>query len=1844
VNSPSGHVLGVLREGSEFTLLRGRRLADSLAILAVTPNSGQQGAASLKRLEHEFALAGELDSEWAVRPIDLLRHDGRITLILEDPGGHPLDTGLQFPLEIAVFLRIAVGLAEALRQVHSRGLVHRDIKPENLFVDESCNVRITGFSKASRLPRERQVLSPPESITGTFAYMAPEQTGRMNRSMDARSDLYSMGVTLYEMVTGVLPFVAKDPMEWIHSHIARQATPPSGRINGIPKPVEGIIVKLLAKNAQDRYQTAVGVQTDLKRCLEAWESSERIDAFTLGENDGLDRLLIPEKLYGRESDISALLGAFDRVVRFGTMEFVLVSGYSGVGKSSVVNELHKALVPRRGLFASGKFDQFKRGIPYATLAQSLQSLVGQILGQSDADVARWRKALRDALGQNAQLIVNLVPQIELIIGKQPPVQELSPRDAQSRFQTVFWRFIEVFAQAEHPLALFLDDLQWIDTATLDLLQHMVTHSEVRNLLLIGAYRDNEVGSTHPLTRTLAEINKAKAPVHHIALANLVLGDVTRLIADTLRCGLDHARPLAQLVHAKTGGNPFFAIQFIAALEHEGLLAFAAGEGIWVWNVGQIGSKGFTENVVDLMVAKLGRLPATVRNALKQLACMGNSARVANLTAVYGETREVLDAALWEAVRLELVSSNDDSYSFIHDRIQEAAYALIPEADRAPVHLRIGRVLASHSSVDETDEFIFEIVNQFNRGATLITTREERQQVARLNLIAGRRAKASTAYASALRYFAGGRSLLECEVWKSQYRLTFDLELLQAECEFLTGDPLIAEGRLSDLAGRAENLIDLAAVTRIRMALYTTLFRIDRAVEVGLEYLLSCSVKWSPHPTNEDVSEELDRMRSLIGERSIEDLVDLPIMIDPVCLATMEVLAELEAPANFSDSNLFHLVLLRMTNFSLEHGNCDASAFAYASLNVILGLGLGDYRTALRFGQLGYDLVENRGLDRFKARVFTCFATFVLPWTSHLPKSQPLLRRAFHTANAVGDLTFAVLSSRSVVTNLMIAGESLVNVQHETLRALAFARKAQFGLAVATFIEQLISLRDFRGRESEVVFFEESGQDEQWFRQYLEDGGPALAVAASWYWIHKIQSRIIACDYKGSIEAVKKATDLLWATRPYLETAEYHFYGALALAAACDYELPETRDQHLVALVGHHDRLSIWAKSCPENFANRQSLVAAEIARLEGRLIDAELLYEAAIRSARENGYIQNEAIANEIAGRFYAARGITTIANAYLREARICYARWGAEGKVRQLDQSHPQLNQAVASPEYEIAAPTSVDHLDLGTVVKVMQAVSGEIDFKKLIETLMTLALQTAGADRGLLILHLGGELQIEAEAKSVGVTIDFELRKVPANTNVPESILRYVVRTQDAVILDNALEQNDFSSDPYIGRTRCRSILCLPLTKQTKLIGILYLENREISYAFTPARIGVLRLLASQAAISLENARLYADLKSTEARLQTSHDEMQMLVSVIENSDDFIGCLPAKGRDGYINAGGRRMVGVDLDADISEYQISDLRPAEEDQRYFEEILPALMRDGRWIGERNLRHFKTNAPIPVLQNLFYIIDKDTGEQKGVASICKDLSEQRRADEVLRKAQADLELVAQRMTMGELAASIAHELNQPLMAIVTSAETCLLWLEKDRPEIDKARRAAERVVRNGHRAGEVIKSVRALLQKSTPEIRELDLNRTIRDVLDLARTKIRKDGILLETNFSGGLTLVMGDRVQLQQAILNLVMNGIEAMADVTGRDRLLCIKTEYGEDGKILIVVEDSGTGLDPAKIDNIYDAFFTTKPEGMGMGLAICRSIVEVHGGQLWASPRLPYGTTFQFTLPAATGGPLL
>ncbi|MEX3900242.1 AAA family ATPase [Paraburkholderia sp. BR10954] len=1823
----AGYELEPLRDDGDFSLYRARKPSHPVSVLALVATRAD--LAGVKRLEREYGFAALLDSSWAARPLAFYRHREPPMLVLDDDGGEPLSRSLAGPFELARLLRIAVNLAKVVGHVHRCGLVHKDIKPANVLVDSSGNVRLTGFGIASQLPHEHQPPPPPEIVAGSFAYMAPEQTGRMNRSIDTRSDLYSFGVTLYEMLTGSLPFKASDAMEWIHCHIARKPTPPRALRDAIPQALDGIVLKLLSKAAEDRYQTAAGLEADLRSCLTAWEAQHRIDPFPLGEHDASDQLLIPEKLYGREAEIEALTTAFDRVVGSGSVELVLISGYPGIGKSSVVNELHRVLVPPRGLFASGKFDQYRSGIPYVPFAQAFQSLVRNLLSKREAEVEPWRRALMEALGPNGQLIVNLIPELALIIGEQPAAPTLPPQDAQNRFQIVFRRFLGVFARPEHPLALFIDDLQWVDTATLDLLAHLATHPDVRHVLLVGAYRDNEVDASHPFARTLESIAQAEGRVRQIELAPLTRDSVAHLVADALHCDRANAAPLAQLAHEKSGGNPFFTIQFLTALADEGLLTFDPRAAKWRWELPRIRAKGYTENVADLMATRLSRLPPAARDALGQLACLGNVAEVAALTWVRGGSEEKMHADLWEAVRAGLVFREANVYVFAHDRVQEAAYALIPADERAAAQLRIGRALVSRTPPDALEDAIFDIVNHLNRGAALIVDKTEREQAVALNLIAGRRAMRSTAYVAARDYLAQAVALLSPDAWTRRYESTFELYLALAECEYLVGDFAKADALADMMLAAAHSSLDRAKVYSLRIELYQLAGRYDESFAVALVALRGFGVCFPD--TDQEIQAAfhtaLHDVRVNQAGRSIGELVDAPVATDPAIHAIVNLLLQAMNCAFAARPAFYPLIALKAVNLSLQHGNTENSSFAFGNYALILVSLIGDIPTAVQVSEMSLKLNEKFGNRHLNGKLLHLYGAHVNFWRRHIAENLPVLERATAECMEAGDFVFAGNVAFNAVWQALESGAALEDVQAIAERYAALMRQSHNDAVYELIRVERQCVISLRGRTAKAFDLNDETFDETACFESIVKSNFGCAIGV--YRIIKVILAFLEGRYADALKAAQRAQAVLSPVMALAIEPTFHFFHMLTLTALYPQSSAEQQRIYKRTLAEALEKFEIWAAHCPENYQNRHALLGAEFARLEGRDLDAMHLYEQAIRSARENGFAHHEGLASELAGRFYLRMGLATSAEGHLRNARRCFVAWGAQSKIVQLDGEFPRLADLEGST---LTSTLSFGwrQFDAATLLKASHALSSEIELKSLVERLMTIALETAGADRGLLIMPEQPDgYRVEAEARIDGNGI--EVKRLPdSGCATPAALLRYVMHTGKRVIIDDAVTSGLFPEDGYLASGATRSVFCLPLVRQGKLSGLLYLENTETSHVFTARRSALLDLLASQAAISLENTRLYADLQEREAKVRRLVDSNIIGIHIWDLEGNVVDA-----NDAFL-----RIVGYSAE-DLRSGRIRwpDLTPPEWHERD-EHVRAELTATGSAKPFEKEYFRKDGSRVPVMVGAAAFGDR---EGQGVAFIL-DLTGQKRAQQDVRDSERryrELQTVLAHSnrvaTMGQLSASIAHEVKQPITAIAAYASAALRWLAARPPNFDEARLALTRIIADSDRANGIVDRTRAYFKKEPLRTDGLDVNDMIQELIALVRGEAGKSRVELTVELTEELPRVQGDRVQLQQVMLNLMINALEAMSEMKTGERTLLVRTDRAGENELCITVQDSGPGLGAGNPEDVFEAFFTTKSDGLGMGLPICRSIVQSHGGRLWVTPNDPVGARFHFTLPA-------
>jgi PAS domain S-box-containing protein len=1820
----SHHPLERLREDAGLILYRrrGAHLIDRVLLLA--PAQSGPRLAGVKRLEHEFERAADLDSAWALRPIALTRHDGQVALLLTDPGGLTLDRSVGAPMDLGEFLSVAIGISGALREVHARGLIHKDLKPSNVLVDEGGNVHLTGFGIATRALRERQAPIAPEVIDGTFQYMAPEQTGRTNRLIDQRSDLYSLGITLYEMLLGALPFAADEPLELIHSHIARLPPPPSIRADGVPPAIEAIILKLLAKNAEDRYQTAAGVEHDLKRFRTLWRINRDVGLFPLAERDRPDSLTVPQKLIGRESEVSLLTGVFEQVSKNGKFDLVTISGPAGVGKSAVIDELQPLVHAARGLFAAGKFDPQKRDIPYSTVANAFRGLLRHILSREEEELSSWREALLLAVGSSGRLLADLMPEISLILGKLAPPPLLAAKDEKARFQLIFRKFIGAFARPGRPLVLALDDLQWMDPASMDLLDQIAAEDETPNLLLVCGHRTSSHGEPdEKLAQMHNRIRAARGGLREIILAPLTQDNVARYVADSLQEDLKNVGSLAEVVFQKTQGNPLLVSQFLTSLSADATLYFERKSGRWTWNLEDVRAKAITDNVGDLMSAELDDFDSGQISILTKFSCLGLACSDEALSRVLGLEITNLGEVLRPFVKADLVHRLEHGYAFANSGVREAAYARLPAHQRPEAHLALGRLLARGLDQEKLEEGAFEVVNQFNRSVPLVVEKTERRWLADLNLVAGKRAKASTAYEAALAYFDVGISLLAADCWSTNYRCRFDLELNRAECKFILGDYATAEDAYVQLAARSQDVTDLAKVISGQMILLTYVGRSSEAIDIALDCLARLGVHLTRTPAASDVKHEYYEFEQRMVGRDFEDLIGMDRMTDPHWLEVIGLLEELQGPVALLDPDLLDLVLLRMTNITLDHGCTPEACHAFANLGArVLGWRFGSFQDGHRLARLAIGMIEDRGLDRYASRVYAIVSGVVSPWNQPLRDSYLIARRAIDLPKERGGIGYSGYAWVCGLTALLGSGERLSVVKRLSNTAMESAQRSKFQLVIELIAAQQKMIAALQGEKNctGVTGFSDEG-----YEAYLESG-PTLVHAFTRYYIRKLQFLVYAgraSEGVGILEKLGGGPDKspILLQSPVFEVVEFCFFAALARAEHLSVTPAVDRELHFEALKNAGAQLTNWSQRCPWNIADRAELVAAEIARLEGRELDAECLYERAVRLARDQGFVQNEALANELAARFYRDRGLETSALAYLRNARECYELWGADAKVQQLDATYPLIASNVG---FDVGV-SRLQHFDLQALIGMYQAVSQEIVLSSLIERLMVLVVEHAGAVRGLLLLSRDGEMRIVAEAMSRSEAVRLNYREFGAmDVEVPLSMLNHAARTLQPAILDDACDANPYGADPYFSETRSRSVLCLPLVKQKRLVGVLYLENGLASHIFTPDRISLLQLLASQAAISIENAELFRDVKDAQERARHVSEDLKRnfdLMPVMAWRTDAHGNLELTNKR------------------WNDY--TGMSEAEAKENFY----PAFHPDDvekvaeRW---RHLIEFRTSGEVEARMRRFDGVYRsflvratpvrdETGAVVNWHGTNTDIEDLKRAEQ----AQEALAQVSRLTAVGELTVSIAHEVNQPLMAIVTNAASCVRWLDVENPNIEEARLAAERVIRDGHRAGDVIASIRALARKAPTQFVEVDINAVIVEALVLARNELDRHAIAVDTRLAAEAGKVLADRVQIQQVVLNLIVNGIEAMTTVDSERRALSIKTEKIGNGMVQVSVADTGHGLRPGDAERVFDAFFTTKLGGVGMGLSICRSIVESHGGRIAVADSAA-GCTFSFQVP--------
>jgi predicted ATPase/class 3 adenylate cyclase len=1541
-----------LYESNNALVYRGQRASDQQPVILKVLKGDYPAPEKIAWFKREFELASALKLPGVAQVYSLEQDQQRWVMAIEDFGGESLARlAVAGQIEVGTFLKLAIQITEILGQLHSQQVIHKDINPANILLNPATGqIKLIDFSIATRLSRENPTFRNPDVIEGTLAYISPEQTGRMNRAVDYRTDFYSLGATFYELLTGQVPFLTTDLLELVHAHIAKYPPAPHLLRPEIPRPLSTIVQKLLAKNAEERYQSARGLQADLEESLRQWQAHGRIEPFPLGQYDISEQFQIPQKLYGREQEVATLLAAFERASQ-GARELLLVSGHSGIGKSALVQEIYKPLTRQRGYFLAGKFDQFQRDIPYSALIQAFRSLVRQLLTESEEALGAWREQLQATWGPNGQIIVEVIPEVGLIVGPQPPVPALGPTETQNRFNLVFQSFIQVFARLEQPLVLFLDDLQWADSASLNLLRLVLSSADTNSLFVIGAYRANEVNSAHPLLLTLADIRQSGAAISEITLTPLEPAHISQLLADTLHHPIDRVEPLADLLLTKTGGNPFFLTEFLKALYAESLLHFDSQQGGWHWDLAQLQAHAVTTNVVELLADKVQQLPLETQQALKLGACIGNRFDLATLAIVAQKPLHQIAADLWQALVAGLVVPLSDNYKlleraaepeiqgangqseqringkhpthapapriealtveykFAHDRVQHAIYSLIPETDRQAIHLRVGQELLRQATPSEREQRIFDIVSHLNQGRGLLTTIAERDEAAALNLLAGRRAKNSAAYQPAQKHFQVGLELLGPvpASWQRNYDLALALSNEAAEAAYLVGQTDQMEGLLEVVLQQAHTVLDKVQSYEIRMRGYAVQNKMAEAVKTGLDALKLLGISFPANPGTVHILQGLLGTKLKLSGKSIADLANLPPMTDPAQLLATRLLWLVGAASFTTQPTLFPLVAFKVVNISVKYGNAPTSPAIYPGYGLLLGEALGDVESCYQFGQLSLQLLEKLDARAYKARALMLTYSFTSYWKEHLQETLRPLLEGYQTGLETGDIEYATHNANTYSWHSFYLGRELAEIEREMASyAESFAQLKQETSLIYNQIYRQTILNLLGQSEVPTLLKGTIYDEEQMLPQHL-----ASKNLSTIYWVYF--NKMLLCylfgEYQQAYEMTAQAQKYREAAMGLFQNALFPFYESLIHLALWPTRPKGEQKSLLKKVVANQKKLQKWANHAPMNFRHKWYLVEAERARLLDNEANAREYYDRAISLAHEYGYLNDEALAYELAARFYQAKGYSHLAHHYLREAHYAYLRWGALAKVKNLETDHPQVF-AQARPTANLTTITTTSGpaskitlssttttgqtiastLDLSSVLKASQALSSEIELGKLLTTLITLVIENAGAQTGYLLLpDSRGQWAIQAQGSSdqadvtilqaipvemsksrsdgpqqPGHTTQPQPESAPEQPLLPLSIIQYVARTKESLVLVDAARAGEFTRDPIILARRPKSVLCAPLLNQGKLTGIMYLENNLTPGAFTPDRLELLNVLSSQAAISIENATLYSNLEA--------------------------------------------------------------------------------------------------------------------------------------------------------------------------------------------------------------------------------------------------------------------------------------------------------------------------------------------------------------------------------------------
>jgi predicted ATPase/signal transduction histidine kinase len=1826
----------------------------------------------LLKFRNQYTITKNLDSPHIVKSLNLEACYNTYALIMEDFGGISLSDYLKLrsqeisnqellktgdkssvTITLTEFFNIALQLTDTLHYLYQNRVIHKDIKPDNILINpDTKQVKLIDFSISSLLPREIKEIQNIDILEGTLAYISPEQTGRMNRGIDYRSDFYSLGITFYELLTGNLPFVSKEPMELIHCHLAKQATPIHQVNEQIPLALSSIVSKLMAKNAEDRYQSALGLKHDLQICWDQFQSTATINIFKLGERDLSDRFTIPEKLYGREKEVIELLNAFERVSR-GRTEMMLVAGLSGVGKTVVVHEIHKPITRRHGYFIQGKFDQFNRNIPLSAFVQAFRDLIRQLLNENDQALELWRSIILQAVGENGQVITEVIPELEQIIGVQSLAPELSGNAAQNRFNLLFQKFIQVFTKPEHPLVIFLDDLQWADSASLSLIQLLMSAAATGYLLLIGAYRHNEISATHPLMLTLDLVIKSGTEVNTITLEPLDQNSLNYLVADTLSCDDNLEKPLAELIYQKTQGNPFFVTQFLKALHQEKLIEFDVQGGYWRCDIAKVREAALTDDVIEFMGQQLQKLPIETQEILKLAACIGNQFDLSTLAIVSERSSTEVATALWTALQAGLIlpisevykffqspdiqspdiqspdiqspdiqSSNiletdvhseiSVPYKFLHDRVQQATYSLIDPVQKRSIHFHIGTLLLENLSDPEKEERIFEIVNHLNLGNFEDITSQpdlleqgnssnqisqskqsiSRKELARLNLLAGIKAKSSIAYIGALMYITTAMDLLPVDHWQQHYDLSFVIYKERAEVEYLNGNFQRAERWLQETVQRAKTPLEKAEVYNMIILQYTLQANYPEAIQAGRQGLALVNVDLPKVDLEIVRDRELAIVQETMQNRSFADLANLPIMTQPEQKMAIKLLISMGPPTYRSHQKLWSVICIKAINLCLQYGNTPEIGYIYPSFGSLRGYALNNYQNTEELLQVTLQLIHVFNNKSAESVAYLMIGSSLRHWSHPLSKATEDYLASYQVGLESSNLQYAAYAFGHNMYCRFYQSIPLDKLFVEISESLAFSRKYKNQWAIDLFLGGQIIISKYMGIDfylQESAYLEQCHQHKNW---------QVICI----YNIFKSQLLFFFDQIETAFQYGQQAEREIINVAPQglLPYVQHCFIYSLLLLTRYPNLSIEEQSNSWQKVSNYHQLLELWAKNNPVNFQHLSCLVTAEMARVSGDKLAAIENYDRAITIAKTNKYVQEEALANELAAKFYLNWGKEKVAAGYMQEAYYCYVHWEAKAKVIDLENRYPQLlmpilqqvrtadvlreitSQETISQETIAFVQTSTsisESLDLATLLKASQAISGEIELDQLLTTILEILIANAGATKCVLLLKQSLGLEVvalvkEGQSPQLLPSIPLELSQ-----DVAIGLVNNVKRSKQPIVLADACISPYFATDIYLQEHQPRSVICSPVLSQGNLIGILYLENNLTTGVFTSNRIEILNLISAQAAISLENVRLYQSVQ------QAFSDLKQAQLTIVQSEK--------------MSALGNLVAGIahEINNPIG-FLSGNIQPALD---YINDVL----------GLVDLYERKYPQPDSEIQAEIETIDLDyiredlpklVGSMREGVKRIQDISNSLRT---FSRADSDRPI---KCNIHDGIDSTIMILKHRLKANETRPEIQIIKDYGNLPQIECY-------------AGQLNQVFMNILANAIDALEEANVGRSYTDI------QAAPNQITVSTE-----VINLADLKQDQ-----LVDNSAENLPNKFPNQ--LLDESQARSQTQAVIHIRDNGAGMSEAVREKIFDDLFTTKGvgKGTGLGLAIAQQVVvEKHHGQIQVKSELGSGTEFIINLP--------